>query len=217
MISSLQAHTLALGEGGEFSDGLSNGADYLNAMLKIHHREKLLNAIIYFAAHTRGCGKTKLFKLLYLLDFEHFKATGRSVTGQDYYAWELGPVPVRLNEELDEPSGDVFQAVRIEPEQVMNYQRLNVVPQRSFDPSHFSNRELRLLESIAASYAYANATDMVDVTHAENGAWDKVWRDGEGQNQLISYDLALEGVPDRARIEQAATDYSETLKRMGAA
>lgn len=186
-------------------------------MVKTHHREKLLNALVYFAAHTRGCGKTKLFKLLFLLDFEHFKATGRSVTGLDYYAWERGPVPVQLNGELDEPSGDLFQAIRIEPEQIGNYQRLTVVPQRSFDPSHFSNRELHLLESIAAAYSHANATDMVEVTHAENGAWDKVWQDGDGQNQLIRYELALEGLPDRERIEQAAHDYAQTLKRVGAA
>jgi uncharacterized phage-associated protein len=184
-------------------------------MVKTHHREKLLNAVIFFAAHTQGCGKTKLFKLLYLLDFEHFKATGRSVTGLDYYAWELGPVPVRLNGELDEPSGDLFEAITIQPEQVVNFQRLTVVPKRSFDPSHFSSRELRLLEQIAASYSLANATDMIDVTHAENGAWDKVWRDGAGQNQLINYALALEGVPDRARVEHAAEEYSETLRRVG--
>ena len=41
-----------------------------------HHREKLLNAIVYFANHTKSCGKTKLYKLLYYLDFTHFKETG---------------------------------------------------------------------------------------------------------------------------------------------
>lgn len=185
-------------------------------MLNTHRREKLLNAIVFFAANTRNCGKTKLFKLLYLLDFEHFKVTGRSVTGLDYYAWEKGPVPIKLDGELDEPSGDLFEAVRIEPEQVVNFQRLNVVPQRAFDPAYFSKRELRLLEGIAAAYSQANAGDMVGVTHAENGAWDKVWRDGEGKNQLIRYELALDGVADRARIEQAALEYSETIKRVGA-
>ena len=186
-------------------------------MLKTHHRDKLLNAIVFFAANTQNCGKTKLFKLLYLLDFEHFKTTGRSVTGLDYYAWEKGPVPIRLDGELDEPSGDLFEAIRIELEQVVNFQRLNIVPQREFDSAHFSKRELRLLEEIVVEYRLANAADMVEVTHAENGAWDKVWRGGEGQNQRIAYELALEGVADRARVEEAAHEYTETLKRVGAA
>ena len=59
-------------------------------MLIDHHREKLINAIIFFLQNTKYCGKTKLFKLLYLLDFMHFRATGRSVTGMKYYAWGHG-------------------------------------------------------------------------------------------------------------------------------
>jgi uncharacterized phage-associated protein len=43
-------------------------------------------------------------KLLYFLDFIHFKQTGKCVTGLDYYAWKRGPVPKKL---FDEISGDV--------------------------------------------------------------------------------------------------------------
>lgn len=186
-------------------------------MVKTHHREKLLNTLIFFAANTRYCGKTKLFKLLYLLDFDHFRATGRSVTGLSYYAWEKGPVPIKLESELDEPAGDLFEAIRIEPEQLINFQRLNIVPQRAFDPSHFSNRELRLLERIAGDYAQSRAGEMVEVTHAENGAWDKAWQDGEGKHHLIDYDLALDDSPERERVERAAHEYRDTLKSVGAA
>ena len=48
-------------------------------MLISRDREKLVNAIVFFADNTRYCGKTKLFKLLYLLDLHHFRETGRSV------------------------------------------------------------------------------------------------------------------------------------------
>ena len=70
-------------------------------MIVTHHREKLINAIIYFATHTKYCGKTKLLKLLYFLDFSHFKRTGKSVTGLDYFAWGMGPVPKELFKEFD--------------------------------------------------------------------------------------------------------------------
>lgn len=185
-------------------------------MLKTHRREKLLNAIIFFAKNTKNLGKTKLYKLLYVLDFEHFKATGRSVTGLEYYAWPKGPVPVELNVELSEPEGDLYEAIEIVPERIFHHQRLNVTAKRKFDPSHFSRRELELLEAIASKYRKATAEQMVDVTHAENGAWDKVWQDGAGQNHLISYALALDGLADRARVEKAADEYNETLKRVGA-
>lgn len=186
-------------------------------MIKTHHREKLLNAVIFFASNTGKCGKTKLFKLLYLLDFDHFKATGRSVTGLDYYAWEKGPVPVELNGQLDEPSGDLFQAVTIVPEQVIDLQRLKVVPKRGFDPQFFTKRELSLLREIAEKYADSSADEMVEVTHAENGAWEKVWRGGAGKNQKIHYQLALDGVADRDRIQKAADEYREVVRRLGSA
>jgi len=35
----------------------------------------------------------KLFKLLYFLDFVHFKNYGTTVTGMEYSAWKMGPVP----------------------------------------------------------------------------------------------------------------------------
>jgi len=65
----------------------------MTPLLKNHNNERLVQAIVYFAHHTRSLGKVKLFKLLYLLDFEHFRQTGRSVTGQEYRAWKMGPVP----------------------------------------------------------------------------------------------------------------------------
>src|SRR3989344_7847794 len=98
-------------------------------MLITHEREKLLNAIIYFAAHTLHCGKTKLFKLLCLLDFEHFRLTGRSVTGLKYYAWEKGPVPVALEDEWGEFKPDLDSAIQIKPERLFHYSRQTVVPQ----------------------------------------------------------------------------------------
>ena len=55
-------------------------------MIIDHRREKLTQAVVFFGHTMRKLGKVKLFKLLYFLDFEHFRDTGRSVTGLDYFA-----------------------------------------------------------------------------------------------------------------------------------
>lgn len=177
-------------------------------MLITHEREKLINAILYFASHTRHCGKIKLFKLLYLLDFEHFRQTGRSVTGLDYRAWELGPVPIHLMQEWEELKPDLAAVVSIQPERVIDYVRETVVPQAEFDDRHFSKRELRLMEELADRYRDVFSPKMIDVTHVENGAWDRVWNDGQGFDQPIAYDLALaEDAPHREAILEAADEY----------
>ena len=82
-------------------------------MLISRNRQKLIQAAVYFALNTQGCGKVKLFKLLYLLDFAHFRETGRNVTGLDYVAWKLGPVPLELAQEWDQLDPDLAAAVDI--------------------------------------------------------------------------------------------------------
>lgn len=161
-------------------------------MLVTHEREKLVNAILYFAHGTRYLGKIKLFKLLYLLDFEHFRQTGRSVTGLDYRAWKFGPVPVEVMQEWDEPEPDLAAAISIQPEKVIDYVRETVVPLVPFDDSHFTKRELRIMDDLVARYRETYSPAMIDVTHAENGAWAKVWQDGRGMNEAIPYALGLD-------------------------
>lgn len=184
-------------------------------MINTHHREKLIQAIVYFAQNTQHCGKTKLFKLLYLLDFEHFRQTGRSVTGLSYFAWKMGPVPVAIDEEWNEFEPDLASAIRIKPEPQFDHTRQTVVPIVKFDDSHFSKRELRLMEQIANSHKTQWAKDMVDVTHAENGAWESVWDGGRGFNQRIDYALALNDDPNRAHIEQSSKEYQSLLGSVG--
>jgi len=100
-------------------------------------------------------GKTKLFKLLYLLDFHHFRETGRSVTGLEYRAWKHGPVP--------------------------------------FDDSHFTKRELRLMQELAERHRDDMTPLLIGLTHEERGPWDKIWDGGRGNEARIPYALA---VPD---------------------
>lgn len=177
-------------------------------MLITHEREKLINAIIYFARHAKYLGKIKLFKLLYLLDFEHFRQTGQSVTGLAYSAWKYGPVPVALAQEWDELEPDLGAAITIRPEQVIDYERQTVVPMAEFDDSHFSKRELRIMAELVNKYGEEYSPKMIDVTHVENGAWAKVWNDGKGFNQCISYDLAIaDDDPYRDAILEAAEEY----------
>lgn len=153
-------------------------------------------------------GKVKLFKLLYLLDFEHFRMTGRSVTGLEYHAWKFGPVPVSFIQEWDEPEPDFAAAVEIRPERVIDYVRETVVPQAEFDDTHFTKRELGILTELADKYREVCSPKMIDVTHAENGAWAKVWNSGLGFDQPIAYELAVSADdPYRSAILEAAEEY----------
>jgi uncharacterized phage-associated protein len=186
------------------------------AMLRNRRREKLIQAILYFAQNTRHLGKIKLFKLLYLLDFEHFRQTGASVTGMEYRAWKMGPVPFRLMQEWDAPEQDFVAAINIQPRKIFDYEREEVSARQAFDPSHFSKRELNLLDALASQYRDTLSEKMIDVTHAENGAWETVWAGGMGNDQVIDYSLSIAADdPHRDAILAAAADFESIAAAQG--
>jgi uncharacterized phage-associated protein len=162
-------------------------------MIISHNREKLLNAIIYFISNCGLVGKTKLFKLLYFLDFEHFKETGRSVTGLEYQAWKMGPVPVALQEEIEQPEKDLDEKIDIEIlESKKGYTFTNFKPKTAFDSTHFTRREMKLLEDIASRYDMCNAQEMVYWTHIEKEPWHRVWEVENRRFEKIPYEYILD-------------------------
>ena len=182
-------------------------------MLVSRSRDKLINAILFFAERTRALGKIKLFKLLYLLDFEHFRKTGRPVTGMEYRAWKMGPVPAQLVQEWDCLEPDLAEAIEIRPERVIDYTRESVFAKRPFDAAHFTPREIEIMDALVRTFADELSERMIDVTHAENSAWEKVWCGGLGNDQTIDYRLALaENDPNREAILEASRD-REALTR----
>jgi len=187
-------------------------------MLITHEREKLLEAIKYFAGHTKYCGLTKLFKLLFFLDFDHFRETGKSVTGLKYEAWQMGPVPADLYSEIKGAVGtDMSAHLRIEnPAEVVREieakdvdDSLNtfgmaeerkktykvrvpakIWPLKQFNPKIFTKRELRLLEEIAYIYKELTADQISEVSHLKGKPWH-ITKNKHGLKAPIDYMLAL--------------------------
>lgn len=172
-------------------------------MIITHHREKLINVIIYFAKKTRYCGKTKLLKLLYFLDFTHFKQAGKSVTGLDYFAWEMGPVPKELFEEISgNMKPDMKSAINDLPAD--GFQQIR--SKKKFDDRYFSKKELDLLKNISFIFKDAQAEAMVESTHLKNKPWDSTLKE-KGEFKKIDYMLAIDS-------EIVSLPYNEARERM---
>ncbi|EKF17623.1 Panacea domain-containing protein [Nitratireductor pacificus] len=182
-------------------------------MMISHDREKMIQAIIFFASRTRKLGKTKLCKLLYFLDFEHFKQTGRSVTGLRYNAWPMGPVPVSLYNEISEPPEEITAAVSIEEKETKNGQMLAIRPKVGFSSRLFSRRELSILEALAREYRDSTADEMVEATHLENQPWHQVY-EIEGKKQAeIPYELAVRK-DEKDSVMRVARERNELIKSL---
>ena len=64
------------------------------------NREKYQETILYLCQKLGGeiRGKVKLAKLLYFADFDYYEKNGASITGDTYYARQMGPLPIALVE-----------------------------------------------------------------------------------------------------------------------
>ena len=67
-------------------------------------REKLLNAILYFAQNTKMFGVTKMMKLLFFYEFEFFKNAGFPPIGLEYFAYPKGPLPFEFWISVKDPA-----------------------------------------------------------------------------------------------------------------
>lgn len=159
-------------------------------------REKLINAFIFFVSNTEYCGITKIGKLIYFFEFEHFSQTGIPPIGLTYSAAENGPLSYEFWDEISKGKfskdfSDVAHAVPVtySDEVKGHIIRLNdgITPNMEV----FTPREQRILEKVADRYRYSKAVDMSEITHRDKEPWDHTIKE-KGENCAIDYLLAID-------------------------
>jgi uncharacterized phage-associated protein len=159
-------------------------------MLISHEKEKLYNAIIFFIKNTQYCTKTKLMKLLYYLDFLHFKETGKSVTGLKYKAYNFGPYPEVVGSKINNRDPELCGYVdckKVPGEK----EYFTFTPKKVFNDQYFTKREKRILENVAFIFKDVKTEAIVEASHLKNHPWDRTRRE-KGDKQEIDYLLALD-------------------------
>jgi len=171
-------------------------------MIITHSREKLINAVLFFAKKTKFCGKTKILKLLFEFDFEHFKQTGKSATGLSYSALRMGPVPIALFKELyGTMRQDLADAIKI----VFYGGLQQIIPKKNFNSKYFTKREKKLLENFVEIFRDATAEQMKESSHRKDGPWDRTVKE-KGLKQPIDYFMVLDD-------SETSLSYDEAIER----
>lgn len=181
-------------------------------------REKLLNAIVYFLRETKHCHTLKLFKLLNLSDFEHFRQTGRTIFGLEYRALPKGPVPTALFEEIKRGGGkdlrDAIALYEVKEEITDALLRRDLKPRVEFDKKWFSKREVKVMARIAEFFRDLKAEDMSEFSHENKKPWASVYDSGKGTGHLIPPELALNAQPLMHEIPTINSDELEYRKEL---
>jgi len=171
--------------------------------------ECLVHAMIFFLKETKHCYLLKLLKLLYFFDEKHIKETGISVTGLDYFAWDMGPVPEKL-----------YQAIK-QPEKLKEYfdfqkpkdiKKTTLIPKKEFNKKLFSKRQQRIMDNLVNIYKDEKSDVMSRASHDRNGAWYKVFHTENKKNKKIPYELHLDTQESKDRFQDHLSE-SEEIKK----
>ena len=137
--------------------------------------DKYENVILYLCSELGGriCGKKKLFKLLYYVDFDMFeyKESMSTITGTNYYALKMGPVPEKdeFNEVIEKLVRD--GKIKVDKENINSYDIpttmqifcANSEPNKDL----FSEDEIFILERVVSHYGKLKGGELESLTHRE--------------------------------------------------
>jgi len=160
------------------------------------YQDKLVSAIQFFTRNVKFPTKTKIFKLLFFFDEEHYKQTGLTVTNLDYFAWSYGPVPKSIWYDIkDGKEPDYLKGkVKLIPSSIDEENetiKLEIKSISQPDLTIFTPRQLKILEQIVFIYKDVKPNLISSISHQANKPWDLTIKQ-KGEKQKIDMNLALE-------------------------
>lgn len=175
------------------------------------NKQKLGNAIVYIASHTKQLSKTKLLKLLYLMEEYMVKRYHLPFLSMPYEVWQAGPV-----------AKDVFIDLSDGPFLLKDFVKTVVceggtfiLPICDFSDDEFMDCEIDMMDDILHKYGAMTAKQLVAETHKPGTLW---YQEAEKHGLLEAFRNHecnnLDFRIDFSRIlpECAAEDYKRSLE-----
>ncbi|MBS1665590.1 MAG: SocA family protein [Bacteroidetes bacterium] len=129
--------------------------------------EKMGHAIIYLANGMGMLYKTKLLKLVYLLDEISVSRQGIPFFDLEYKVWQAGPVSVDLYEEFNEHPFMLESFIDLK----FDEKGTRIIPKIAFCDDEFSPMEIDLLREIVDTYKWTSAEKLVELVHRKESPW----------------------------------------------
>lgn len=127
--------------------------------------EKIGNTVVYLADRIPQLSKTKLLKLLYILDEISIKKSGIPILNLKYKVWKFGPVSEELF--IDLSSEPYLLEKYIDRDSEGNY----IVSKVKFNEDQFSENEIDLMNFIIEKYGSKTGKELISYTHRINSPW----------------------------------------------
>jgi len=164
-----------------------------------YQKERLENAISFFArkiqeiAH-KPAYQTYIYKYLALFDFRMLKKRGTPALGIDYDAFEKGPVPKDLYDNIDILESKYFK-VNIDNDGNYYFEST-----QNPDLDYFSPSEITTMTEIVNQFIRQGMTtrEVIEATHQEIKAWQKAWKNrGDKGRVRMKYEDSFENIANK--------------------
>ncbi|PSL48694.1 putative zinc finger/helix-turn-helix YgiT family protein [Chitinophaga niastensis] len=166
--------------------GMSNGRASIYTGYKTPSLKKFIEMVVYFVTHIKPW-KTKLNKLLFYTDFFHYKQFGYSITGAEYMAIQMGPVPKNFSSIFEYAStNEIINVAFTEFPNGGIGEQFSANHQHAFDSTVFSPEELTTLEMVLKKFKNVSTSDIIKISHEETA-----WLDNNHKKGEISYDYSF--------------------------
>ena len=129
--------------------------------------DKIGNAIIYLAEKIPNLSKTKLLKLIFLIEETSIKKYGLPIFNLPFLVWKYGPVAKDIYVDLSD-DGVLFD------DYISTKQKRGntfVSAKIGFSDDEFSDNEIKILGLVVEKFGNYTADELVAHTHREHSLW----------------------------------------------
>ncbi|WLD24730.1 Panacea domain-containing protein [Flavobacterium dauae] len=129
--------------------------------------EKIGYTVVYLSKNIPQLSKTKLLKLLYILDEISIKKSGIPFLNLKYKVWKFGPVSEELFIDLSSEPKLLEDYIEKNNEEGVNF----IIPIVDFNDDEFSDNDIELMDFVIEKFGNKSAKELISYTHRTNAPW----------------------------------------------
>jgi uncharacterized phage-associated protein len=173
--------------------------------MNTNQQKRIGNTILYLCEKVKNMPKTKLLKLLYLLEERAIRKTGTPFLNIDFEVWKLGPVPKEIFISIEDvgisKSNDWLNNYINCKSHYFPKKTTYLTPKTQFDDAEFSDIDINLMDEIIHEFGDKNVDELIAITHREDRPWYKIAKEN---NLLGKFETG----------EQSSSDYKIEFKEL---
>ena len=125
--------------------------------------------MVYLSMNVPELSKTKLLKLIYLLEEVSVKRNNLPFFGIPFEVWQAGPVAKDIFIDLDSKPSLFAKFINVSKNNDSSY----ISAKSTFRDDEFSDNDMEVMNYVIQKYGNKTATQLVQLLHREGTAWHK--------------------------------------------